>query len=352
MKLPPVTIGLLRLPATAEPVNENAAMGRETNLQIMRCAFERDVTCAAPLWRVVLWGFVLAMNSCGGPSASSPDVGLNSDGGGQNRTGVEVTPEVVEVSDREAGGHADAVSDELGDNAVTDAPLDERGDRQPVDGKEDDSPADAADQTYSDHQGYGITVSVTDIGGPPPAPFIDVRPSCQGGAAAVLLSTQEDICVDVSDASTLITSVKVCFPNSAQKPFQAVLCRLASPSCSAGETVQFVSGGRECCRLLVHADGFGNPYCGLSKDLGTFGFGALADSDGDGLYDVEDNCPAIANFIQGDEDGDLIGDACDNCPTVANQDQKDSVGNGIGDACRGAPDGGSGSDAFLSAGVR
>ena len=38
------------------------------------------------------------------------------------------------------------------------------------------------------------------------------------------------------------------------------------------------------------------------------------DSDGDGVPDARDNCPAVANADQRDTDGDGIGDACDPCP--------------------------------------
>ena len=75
------------------------------------------------------------------------------------------------------------------------------------------------------------------------------------------------------------------------------------------------------------------------------------DTDGDGVSDDVDNCPAVVNPDQADADGDGIGDACDeppppddadgdgvpdasdNCPDVANPDQADADGDGIGDAC-------------------
>jgi len=73
-----------------------------------------------------------------------------------------------------------------------------------------------------------------------------------------------------------------------------------------------------------------------------------ADEDADGLPDLEDNCPAVANPNQEDRDGDETGDACndaedsdgdefadglDNCPEILNADQRDTDESGIGDAC-------------------
>jgi hypothetical protein len=59
----------------------------------------------------------------------------------------------------------------------------------------------------------------------------------------------------------------------------------------------------------------------------------VADADGDGVADADDNCVNGANPGQEDSDGDGVGDVCDNCPQVANADQADANSNGVGDAC-------------------
>lgn len=62
------------------------------------------------------------------------------------------------------------------------------------------------------------------------------------------------------------------------------------------------------------------------------------DTDGDGVGDSFDNCPATPNPNQLDMDGDGVGDACDNCPSIANPGQEDGDGDGVGDACDVAED--------------
>lgn len=39
--------------------------------------------------------------------------------------------------------------------------------------------------------------------------------------------------------------------------------------------------------------------------------GPTTDTDGDGIFDVDDNCSATANASQNDSDGDLCGNVCD-----------------------------------------
>jgi len=63
--------------------------------------------------------------------------------------------------------------------------------------------------------------------------------------------------------------------------------------------------------------------------------GACLDTDGDGVCDDVDNCPAVDNPNQEDSDGDGVGDVCDNCPNTPNPDQLDTDGDGVGDACQG-----------------
>jgi N-acetylneuraminic acid mutarotase len=52
------------------------------------------------------------------------------------------------------------------------------------------------------------------------------------------------------------------------------------------------------------------------------------DGDGDGLCDIEDNCPEDANPAQGDSDDDGKGDACDSCPHDTGADEDDCLGPG------------------------
>jgi len=77
-----------------------------------------------------------------------------------------------------------------------------------------------------------------------------------------------------------------------------------------------------------------------------------ADSDNDGVPDVEDNCADVADATQVDLDRDGVGDSCDDdddndgvddtadlCPRDADADQSDNDGDHIGDTCDDDDDG-------------
>jgi len=83
-----------------------------------------------------------------------------------------------------------------------------------------------------------------------------------------------------------------------------------------------------------------------SGDGGGLGIIFISDSDGDGINDVDDNCPDIFNPDQTDNDSDHIGDICDpdddndsvpdtsdNCQFIANPAQDDNDKDNTGDAC-------------------
>ncbi|MDP6703876.1 MAG: thrombospondin type 3 repeat-containing protein, partial [archaeon] len=136
-------------------------------------------------------------------------------------------------------------------------------------------------------------------------------------------------------------------------------------------------GKGDACDPDIDNDGVLNEpdqcdYTTLGKTVSEDG---CTDSDGDGLSDSNDNCPAVSNSAQTDTDGDGLGDACDddddgdgvldstdscsgtvegtnvaddgcedsdndgtsdsndNCPDNYNENQADMDGDGFGDAC-------------------
>lgn len=58
------------------------------------------------------------------------------------------------------------------------------------------------------------------------------------------------------------------------------------------------------------------------------------DIDGDGVVNMSDNCPTIANADQHNEDGDPFGDACDPCPPFDDMPTPmDADNDGVSDRC-------------------
>lgn len=101
------------------------------------------------------------------------------------------------------------------------------------------------------------------------------------------------------------------------------------------------------CRLLADdicesqsdtrvASGDVAPALCEAESLAFDGGGALPsanDADGDGVSDVCDCAPTVANADQRDSDDDGVCDAADNCVSTPNADQADADNDGVGDVC-------------------
>ncbi|MEM2974451.1 MAG: DUF2341 domain-containing protein, partial [Candidatus Micrarchaeia archaeon] len=106
-------------------------------------------------------------------------------------------------------------------------------------------------------------------------------------------------------------------------------------------------GGNDYLTITSINSGLSNIYTrkevSVSTTIGSEELcGEPVDTDGDGVYDHQDNCPTVYNPDQADTDGSGVGDACntatdpdgdeyendyDNCPTVYNPGQENSDSN-------------------------
>ena len=122
--------------------------------------------------------------------------------------------------------------------------------------------------------------------------------------------------LDASTRSVLLEALANGQASLATKGDAAGSTYQAFPICTAGQTPT-VNG----CVLIQTLDETGQPTTGtpaivrFSNVVGHFSSWAVVtftpDSDGDGVGDAVDNCPAAANPDQVDTDGDGIGDVCD-----------------------------------------
>ena len=151
-----------------------------------------------------------------------------------------------------------------------------------------------------------------------PVSTLTVTPDCSG-VPATLFSTRY-ACMHVTTTDPLVGTAHVCFPDPLESTESGVVACLPAPA--SGETPVCASTDRLfsglCCRHLPGGLPGRTTICGDTDRFGDFAAGALHDTDGDFVPDIDDNCILVPNT-----------------------DQRDSVGDGVGDACRGdagAPD--------------
>ena len=130
--------------------------------------------------------------------------------------------------------------------------------------------------------------------------------------------------------------------NGGETPTHALAT--GSPALNAGNDAFAVDANANPLTTDQRGAGFARIVSG-TVDIGAFE-APLADADGDGVPDANDNCVSTSNPDQFDTDADGLGDACDsdddndgapdgsdNCPLISNPDQADFDLDGIGDTC-------------------
>jgi len=158
---------------------------------------------------------------------------------------------------------------------------------------------------------------------------------CTDVPPGIILPQVNPVCVQVQTTATPSGLIEVCIPYddtdcASQKPGNPTGQELCERQLSI---IRCDSSG-QCDPLPTSRQDVGNnKICALTDHFSTLIVATPADSDGDGVIDLADNCPHVWNLFQEDDDDDGVCDACDNCPYVYNPDHEGSNGNGVGDAC-------------------
>jgi hypothetical protein len=106
----------------------------------------------------------------------------------------------------------------------------------------------------------------------------------------------------------MVGAAQVCYPNPSRGFVAIVRCTVPLPGNACGSPEEHLFSGR-CCALLQQTSG-PDPVCAQTPHFSDVGAGIAADSDGDFIPDLVDNCPLVSNFTQVDSNHDGIGDAC------------------------------------------
>lgn len=198
------------------------------------------------------------------------------------------------------------------------------------------SPSEAVDLTFGDVTAGGVT-TVSEVGFGPQVP---------ADFALLTFDLGSSVFYDINTTAEFTGEVTVCIdydPGAVTPSFLRNFVRLYHYE----DDTTWVDITDEAL-----TDRTAGRICGQTTSFSFFALLVPTDEDGDGVFDFEDNCRALANPSQLDVDDDGIGDACDldndndgvldfapdgsaldNCPLDPNPDQLDLDDDGAGDVC-------------------
>ncbi len=188
---------------------------------------------------------------------------------------------------------------------------------------------------------------------------VEVRAVEANGQERILVAASRPNSTGISFLPTTVETVRVTFTHAQPLAINELTLIQENPERSATRSVRFLAQPGRSYVLYSNPDRpVTFPYAesgNLYDDNGVLILPAVistpsifymaADSDGDGIPDVRDNCVSVVNTNQTDIDGNGRGDACDdwdrdgiinsldNCPENPNRNQLDIDNDGIGDVC-------------------
>lgn len=207
--------------------------------------------------------------------------------------------------------------------------------------------------SLSDEYWNGFSIAVEHLA-------VNVPPEIEVFAQGSALTDGQTTPVDFGELDARTSStIELTIVNSGTGPLNIAAITVSGPDSSAfsvGSVVPAIAAQGSTIVTLTFTTSVSATYTASvtiesdDADEGEFTFpvtgAARVDTDGDGVIDLDDNCPAVPNVDQEDTNLDGQGDACDtdddgdgapdtqdNCPLVSNTDQLDTDGDQAGDAC-------------------
>jgi hypothetical protein len=166
---------------------------------------------------------------------------------------------------------------------------------------------------YQSDGTHSVSVRIVIVNGSA-APTIHEDSTCSAVPGSIFQAPGTTApCVHVTLNSMIVGAAQVCYPNpSLDVRTRVVRCTVPPPTGSCLPPDRLFQS--KCCSELPSLATGVDPICAYTTHFSDVAAGLLADTDGDFIPDIDDNCPTVFNPNQLDSDHDGIGDVCDPTP--------------------------------------